>query len=47
MLVGSCEVLSPVRARKHAQHTLGAAEQVRLCLLALCSCRTVRRRHAL
>lgn len=39
MLVGSCEVLSPVRARKHAQHALGASEQVRLsivCLLAAC-----------
>jgi hypothetical protein len=29
-ILGSCEVLSPVRARRHVQQTLGASEQVRL-----------------
>lgn len=28
-ILGSCEVLSPVRARKHTQQMLGASEQVR------------------
>jgi hypothetical protein len=33
-ILGSCEVLSPVRARRHAQQTLGASEQVRLLAIA-------------
>lgn len=29
-ILGSCAVLSPVRARRHVQQALGASEQVRV-----------------